>query len=78
MTNCIVRADSLRYLILLVEVGLYVELVVNRSTSKRDTHTPCFDGKASVVFPAENDRKPVENDIKIDCNHIGRIQGITN
>lgn len=78
LSDTIVRADFLRYLLLLAEGGVYADLDVE-CRDPIDTWVPlAFHGQASVVLGIENDRKPVENDVKLYYDHREHIWGITN
>lgn len=78
LTDTILRADFLRYLVLLAEGGVYADLdVVCRESI--DTWIPAsFLGKPGAVVGIENDRQPVENDVKLYSDHREHIWGITN
>lgn len=78
LTDAILRADFLRYLILLADGGIYAELDVE-CREPIDTWIPApYAGRASVVLGIEADRKPVENDAKLYYGHREHIWGITN
>ena len=78
LTDAILRADFLRYLLLLAEGGVYADLDVE-CKEPIDTWVPLtFQGKANVVLGIEVDRKPVENDVKLYYDHREYIWGITN
>jgi len=78
LTDPIVRADLLRYLLILAQGGVYADMDVECRTPI-DTWVPlAFQGQASVVLGIENDRKPVENDVKLYQDHREHIWGITN
>ena len=78
ITDPILRADFLRYLLLLAEGGIYADLDVECRESIESWIPPPYRGKASVVLGIESDRKPVENDVKLYYNHREYIWGITN
>ena len=94
LTDTILRADFLRYLVLLAEGklllwkwskklimslgGVYADLDVE-CRKPIDTWTPdTFKRTAGVVVGIEADRKPVENDVELYYDHREYIWGITN
>lgn len=78
LNDTIVRADFLRYLLLLAEGGVYADLDVECRDPIDTWVPPAFHGRASVVLGIENDRRPVENDVKLYYDHREYIWGITN
>ena len=94
LTDTILRADFLRYLVLLAEGkllswkwlrkliksigGVYADLDVE-CRKPIDTWTPdALKGRAGVVVGIEADRKPVKNDVQLYYDHREHIWGITN
>lgn len=94
LTDTILRADFLRYLVLLAEGkfllqvwlrkliksvgGVYADLDVE-CRKPIVTWTPdAFTGRAGVVLGIEADRKPVKNDVELYYDHREYIWGITN
>ena len=79
LTDSILRADFLRYLLLLKEGGVYADLDVE-CREPIDTWVPAaFQEKGvGVVLGIETDRQPVENDVKLYYDHRSHIWGITN
>ena len=78
ISDPILRADFLRYLLLLAEGGIYADLDVECRESIESWIPAPYRGKASVVLGIESDRKPVENDVKLYYDHREYIWGITN
>lgn len=78
LTDTIIRADFLRYLVLYADGGVYADLDVECRDSVDNWVPMAFRGKASMVLGVENDRKPVENDVKLYYDHREYIWGITN
>lgn len=78
LSGTIVRADFLRYLSLLAERGVYADLDLECRDPTDTWVPPAFHGQASVVIGIGNDRKPVENDVKLYYDHRDQIWGITN
>ena len=78
LTDKILRADFLRYLLLLADGGVYADIDVE-CREPIDTWVPqLYRGKSSVILGVEADRKPVENDVKLYYDHREHIWGITN
>ena len=78
LTDPILRADFLRYLLLLADGGVYADLDVE-CREPIDTWIPqLYRGEVSVVLGIEADRKPVENDVKLYYDHREHVWGITN
>lgn len=78
LNDTILKADFLRYLIILAEGGVYADLDVECYQSI-DTWLPLeLRGKAGVIVGIEADRKPVENDIKLYSDYRDHIWGINN
>jgi len=78
LTDAILRADFLRYLLLLADGGIYADLDVECREPIDFWIPPAFHGKAGVVLGIEADRKPVENDAKLYYDHREHIWGISN
>lgn len=78
LNDTILKADFLRYLIILAEGGVYADLDVECYQSI-DTWLPFeLQEKAGVIVGIEADRKPVENDIKLYSDYRVHIWGINN
>lgn len=78
LTDTILRADFLRYLVLLAEGGVYADLDVE-CRKPIDTWTPdAMKGIVGVVVGIEADRKPVKNDVELYYDYREYIWGITN
>ncbi len=94
LTDTILRADFLRYLVLLAEGklllwrwsktliaslgGIYADLDVE-CRKPIDTWTPdALKGRAGVVVGIEADRKPVKNDVELYYDYREYIWGIAN
>lgn len=78
LTDPILRADFLRYLLLLADGGIYADLDVE-CREPISTWIPApFQPQANVVLGIETDRQPVENDVKLYYDHREYIWGITN
>lgn len=78
LNDTILKADFLRYLIILAEGGVYADLDVECYQSI-DTWLPLeLRGKAGVIVGIEADRKPVENDVKLYSDYRDHIWGINN
>ena len=78
LTDPILRADFLRYLLLLAEGGVYADVDVECREPIETWVPTSFHGKANVVLGIEADRKPVENDAKLYQDPRDYIWGITN
>jgi mannosyltransferase OCH1-like enzyme len=78
LNDTILKADFLRYLIVLAEGGVYADLDVECYQSI-DTWLPLkLQEKAGGIVGIEADRKPVENDIKLYSDYRDHIWGINN
>ncbi|KAF6226810.1 hypothetical protein HO173_012314 [Letharia columbiana] len=78
LTDKILRADFMRYLVLAAEGGVYADLDVV-CQEPIDTWIPlAFQGKTGVVIGVENDRMPVENDASLYYDYRKYIWGINN
>ena len=79
LTDTILRADFLRYLLLLKEGGVYTDLDVE-CREPIDTWVPAsfHEKSVSVVLGIETDREPVDNDVKLYYDRRPHIWGITN
>ena len=78
LTDAILRADFLRYLLLLAEGGVYADLDVECREPIDGWIPSDFQDKVGVVLGIEADRKPVENDARLYYDHRPWIWGITN
>lgn len=78
LTDNILRADFLRYLVLLAEGGIYADMDVECKRSVDDWIPAAARGKAGVVLGIEVDRPPVENDKRLYLDYRDYIWGITN
>ena len=78
LTDGILRADFLRYLLLYADGGLYADVDVECREPIDTWVPPQFKSKVGVVLGIETDRKPVENDVKLYYDHREYIWGITN
>lgn len=78
LVDPILRADFLRYLVLLAEGGIYADVDVECRGSIRDWIPAALRGKVGVVLGIEVDRPPVENDKKLYLDYRDYIWGITN
>ncbi|KAL9125657.1 MAG: hypothetical protein Q9175_008042 [Cornicularia normoerica] len=78
LTDKILRADFMRYLVLAAEGGVYADLDVV-CQEPIDTWIPRdFQGKTGVVIGVENDRLPVKNDADLYYDYRKYIWGINN
>ena len=78
LNDTILKADFLRYLLILAEGGLYADIDVE-CYRKIDEWLPLdLKEKAGVIVGIEADRKPVENDVKLYYDHRKYIWGINN
>ena len=77
LTDTILRADFLRYLVLLAEGGTYADVDVECKVPI-DEWIPAAFREAGVVLGIEVDRPPVENDKKLYLDYRDYIWGITN
>ncbi|MCJ1458890.1 hypothetical protein MMC28_009266 [Mycoblastus sanguinarius] len=78
LTDTILRADFLRYLVLLAQGGLYADVDVECREPVDTWIPPALQGKAGIFVGIESDRMPVENDKKLYQDHREYIWGITN
>ncbi|KAL6713210.1 hypothetical protein ACLMJK_009331 [Lecanora helva] len=81
LTDPILRADFLRYLVLLADGGVYADLDVECRVPIAEWIPPAFQAQGNsvgVVVGIESDRPPVENDVKLYHDHRTHIWGVTN
>ena len=78
LTDKILRADFVRYLVLAAEGGVYADLDVVCQEPIDTWIPPAFQGKIGVVVGVENDRMPVNNDADIYYDYRKYIWGINN
>ncbi len=78
LTDRILRADFMRYLVLAAEGGVYADLDVTCQEPIDTWIPPAFQGKAGVVIGVENDRLPVENDANLYYDYRKYIWGVSN
>lgn len=78
LTDKILRADFMRYLVLAAEGGVYADLDVTCQEPIDTWIPPAFQGKAGVVIGVENDRLPVKNDADLYYDYRKYIWGINN
>ena len=78
LTDKILRADFMRYLVLAAEGGVYADLDVVCQEPIDTWIPPAFQGKTDVVLGVENDRFPVENDANLYYDYRKYIWGINN
>lgn len=78
LTDKILRADFMRYLVLAAEGGVYADLDVVCQEPIDTWIPPAFHGKTGVVVGVENDRSPVENDANLYYDYRKYIWGINN
>ena len=78
LTDKILRADFMRYLVLAAEGGVYADLDVVCQEPIDTWIPPAFHGKTGVVVGVENDRLPVENDANLYYDYRKYIWGINN
>ena len=78
LTDKILRADFMRYLVLAAEGGVYADLDVVCQEPIDTWIPPAFQGKTGVVVGVENDRLPVENDANLYYDYRKYIWGINN
>lgn len=78
LTDQILRADFMRYLVLAAEGGVYADLDVVCQEPIDTWIPPAFQGKTGVVVGVESDRLPVENDAKLYYDYRKYIWGINN
>ncbi|CAD6581929.1 MAG: hypothetical protein ASARMPREDX12_000708 [Alectoria sarmentosa] len=78
LTDKILRADFMRYLVLAAEGGVYADLDVVCHEPIDTWIPPAFQGKAGVVLGVESDRLPVPNDANLYYDYRKYIWGINN
>ena len=78
LTDRILRADFMRYLVLAAEGGVYADLDVVCQEPIDAWIPPAFQGKTGVVVGVESDRLPVENDANLYYDYRKYIWGINN
>lgn len=78
LNDTILKADFLRYLIVLAEGGVYADIDVECYQSIDSWLPKQLWDKAGGVVGIEADRKPVENDVKLYSDHRKHIWGINN
>ena len=78
LTDKILRADFMRYLVLAAEGGVYADLDVVCQEPIDTWIPPAFQGKTGVVIGVENDRLPVQNDADLYYDYRKYIWGINN
>ena len=78
LTDKILRADFMRYLVLAAEGGVYADLDVVCQEPVDTWIPPAFHGKTGVVVGVESDRLPVENDANLYYDYRKYIWGINN
>lgn len=78
LTDQILRADFMRYLVLAAEGGVYADLDVVCQEPIDTWIPPAFQGKTGVVIGVESDRLPVENDANLYYDYRKYIWGINN
>lgn len=78
LTDNILRADFMRYLVLAAEGGVYADLDVECQEPIDTWIPPAFQGKAGVVVGVENDRLPVDMDKDLYYDYRKYIWGINN
>ncbi len=78
LTDNILRADFMRYLVLAAEGGVYADLDVVCQEPIDAWIPPAFQGKIGVVVGVESDRLPVSNDADLYYDYRKYIWGINN
>ena len=78
LTDKILRADFMRYLVLAAEGGVYADLDVVCQEPIDTWIPPAFQGRTGVVIGVENDRQPVKNDADLYYDYRKYIWGINN
>ena len=78
LTDKILRADFMRYIVLAAEGGVYADLDVVCQEPIDTWVPPAFQGKTGVVIGVENDRLPVKNDADLYYDYRKYIWGINN
>lgn len=78
LTDKILRADFMRYLVLAAEGGVYADLDVVCQEPIDTWIPPAFQGKTGVVVGVENDRLPVDNDKNLYYDYRKYVWGINN
>lgn len=78
LTDKILRADFMRYIVLAAEGGVYADLDVVCQEPIDSWVPPDFQGKVGVVLGVEQDRLPVTNDADLYYDYRKYIWGINN
>ena len=78
LTDKILRADFMRYIVLAAEGGVYADLDVVCQEPIDSWIPPDFRGKVGVVLGVEQDRMPVTNDADLYYDYRKYIWGINN
>ena len=78
LTDKILRADFMRYIVLAAEGGVYADLDVVCQEPIDSWIPPDFQGKVGVVLGVEQDRLPVKNDADLYYDYRKYIWGINN
>lgn len=78
LTDKILRADFMRYLVLAAEGGVYADLDVVCQEPIDTWIPPALQDKTGVVVGVESDRLPVENDANLYYDYRKYIWGINN
>ena len=78
LTDKILRADFMRYIVLAAEGGVYADLDVVCQEPIDLWIPPDFQGKVGVVLGVEQDRLPVTNDADLYYDYRKYIWGINN
>lgn len=78
LNDTILKADFLRYLLILAEGGLYADIDVECYQAIDEWLPVDLRGKAGGIVGIEADRQPVENDVKLYYDHRKHIWGINN
>ena len=78
LTDKILRADFMRYIVLAAEGGVYADLDVVCQEPIDTWIPPDFQGKVGVVLGVEQDRLPVTNDADLYYDYRKYIWGINN
>lgn len=78
LNDTILKADFLRYLVILAEGGVYADIDVECYQSIDTWLDQELWDKAGVIVGIEADRKPVPNDVKLYSDHREHIWSINN
>ena len=78
LTDKILRADFMRYIVLAAEGGVYADLDVVCQEPIDLWIPPAFQGKTGVVLGVEQDRMPVKQDADLYYDYRKYIWGINN